>query len=63
MREENARKAIGYLQQEVPDYWKRRQTIAEIARFLAARKAPGKEAECTAAEVLAGAVAVDRIMA
>ena len=63
MREENARKAIAYLQQEVPDYWKRRQTIIEIARFLAARKARGKEAECTAAEVLAGAVAVDRIMA
>ena len=63
MREENARKAIGYLQQEVPDYWKRRQSITEIARFLAAKKAPGKEVECTAAEVLAGAVAVDRIMA
>jgi putative DNA methylase len=63
IREENARKAIAYLQQEVPDYWKRRQTITEIARFLAARKARGKEAECTAAEVLAGAVAVDRIMA
>jgi len=63
MKEENARRAIGYLQQEVPDYWKRRQTITEIACFLAARKAPGKEAECTAAEVLAGAVAVDRIMA
>ncbi|NPD66270.1 DUF1156 domain-containing protein (plasmid) [Lichenicola cladoniae] len=63
MGEDNARKAIGYLQQEVPDYWKRRQTIIEIARFLAARKAPGKEAECTAAEVLAGAVAIDRIMA
>jgi adenine-specific DNA methylase len=63
MREENARRAIGYLQQEVPDYWKRRQTIIEIARFLTARKTPGKEAECTAAEVLAGAVAIDRIMA
>jgi putative DNA methylase len=63
MREENARKAIGYLQQEVPDYWKRRHSITEIARFLAAKKAPGKEVECTAAEVLAGAVAVDRIMA
>jgi putative DNA methylase len=63
MREENARRAISYLQQEVADYWKRRQTITEIARFLAARKAPGKEAECAAAEVLAGAVAVDRIMA
>ena len=63
MREENARRAIGYLQQEIADYWKRRQTIAEIARFLAAKKAPGKEAECAAAEVLAGALAVDRIMA
>jgi putative DNA methylase len=63
MREQNARKAVAYLQQEVPDYWKRRQTITEIARFLAARKARDKEAECAAAEVLAGAVAVDRIMA
>jgi putative DNA methylase len=63
MREENARKAIVYLQQEVPDYWKRRLAITEIARFLATRKAPRKEAECMAAEVLAGAVAVDRIMA
>lgn len=63
MGDENARKAVAYLQKEVPDYWKRRQAIVEIARFLAARRAPGKEAECAAAEVLAGAVAVDRIAA
>lgn len=63
MGEENARKAIAYLQKEVPDYWKRRQTIVEIARFLATKRAPGKESECNAAEILAGAVAVDRMTA
>lgn len=63
MSEESARKAVIYLQQEVPDYWRRRQMIVEIARFLAARKIVGKETECAAAEVLAGAVAVDRISA
>jgi putative DNA methylase len=63
MTADNARKAITYLQQEVPDYWRRRQTIVEIARFLATRKTEGKDAECAAAEVLAGAVAVDRIAA
>lgn len=60
MAEENARKAIAYFHQEVPDYWKRRQMIGEIVRFLASKKTVGKEAECAAAEVLAGAVAVDR---
>lgn len=61
MTEENARKAVAYLRQEVPDYWKRRQAIMEIARFLANRKAAGKDSECAAAEVLAGAVAIDRV--
>ncbi len=61
MTEENARRAVAYLRQEVPDYWKRRQAIVEIARFLANRKAAGKDSECAAAEVLAGAVAIDRV--
>ena len=61
--DENSRKAVVYLQQEVPDYWRKRQAIVEIASFLAARKTVGKEAECRAAEVLAGAVAIDRISA
>ena len=61
MSEENARKAVAYLRQEVPEYWKRRQAIVEIARFLANRKAAGKDLECAAAEVLAGAVAIDRM--
>lgn len=63
MSDENAKKAIAYLQREVPDYWNRRQMIVELARFLATKKVAGKEAECAAAEVLAGAVAVDRITA
>lgn len=61
MTEDSARKAVTYLQQEVPDYWRRRQTIVDIARFVAARRAEGKDAECAAAEVLAGAVTIDRI--
>jgi len=58
---EGTREAVAYLRQEVPDYWRKRQALVEVARFLADRRTAGKEAECEAAALLAGALSGDRM--
>lgn len=61
MQTEQTKEAIAYLRQEVPDYWRKRQALVEIARFLADKRTLGKERECEAAGLLAGALSGDRM--
>jgi len=58
---EQTKDAITYLRHEVVDYWRKRQSLAEIARFLAEKRTSGKEKECDAASLLAGALSTDRM--
>ena len=61
MKTEHTKEAVAYLHQEVPEYWRKRQALVEVARYLADRQTVGKEAECDAAALLAGAVSTDRM--
>ena len=61
MQTEHTKESVAYLRQEVPDYWRKRQALMEIARFLADKRTPGKEKECEAAALLAGALSGDRM--
>ena len=61
MQTEATREAVTYMRGEVPDYWRKRQALVEVARFLADRRTEGKERECEAAALLAGALSGDRM--
>jgi putative DNA methylase len=61
MQTEQTKDSIAYLRREVPDYWHKRQSLSEIARYLAEKRTVGKTKECDASALLAGALLTDRM--